>query len=82
MGWRYSDRKMPLDISDQAVVTEDMAMLNAELSSLDSAGWNTKKYLDSATFIRLRCQFSVFKERLLEQSLAGEKDSDVVRNIE
>lgn len=81
MGWRYSDRKMPLDISDQAVVTEDVAVLNTELSKLDSAGWNTEKYLNSATFIRMRCQFAVFKERFLEQSLAGEKDSDVVRNI-
>ena len=82
MGWRYSDRKMPLDISDEAVVTDDVGMLNAELSKLDSAGWNTEKHLNSATFIRLRCQFAVFKERLLEQSLAGEKDSDVVRNIQ
>ena len=82
MGWRYSDRKMLLDISDQTVVSEDGAMLNTELSKLDSAGWNTEKHLNPATFIRLRCQLAVFKERLLEQSLAGEKDSDVVRNIE
>lgn len=82
MAWRYSDRKMLLDISDQAVASEDGAILQAELSKLDSAGWNTEGSLHPATFIRLCCQLAVFKERLLEQSLAGEKDSDVVRNIE
>jgi hypothetical protein len=82
VGWRYSDRKMLLDLSDQAITSEDGALLSAELSKLDSAGWNTEGSLNPATFIRLRCQLGVFKERLLEQSLAGEKDSDVVRNIE
>ncbi|CAN9411494.1 unnamed protein product [Alternaria alternata] len=82
MGWRYSDRKMLLDISDQAVTSEDPDVLNAELSKLDSAGWNTEGHLHPATFGRMRCQLAVFKERLLEQTLAGEKDSDVVQNVE
>jgi hypothetical protein len=82
MGWRYSDRKMLLDISDQAVTSEDAEVLKAELSKLDSAGWNTEGHLHPATFGRMRCQLAVFKERLLEQSLAGEKDSDAVRNGE
>ncbi|KAH7560034.1 hypothetical protein BM1_03668 [Bipolaris maydis] len=82
MGWRYSDRKMLLDISDQAIISEDANVLSAELSKLDGAGWNTEGFLNPATFVRLSCQLSVFKERLLEQSLAGEKDSEVVRNIE
>lgn len=84
VGWRYSDRKMMLDISDEAVASEaeDASLLNFELSKLDSAGWNTEGYLHPATFNRVRCQLAVFKERFLEQSLAGEKDSDVVRNIE
>jgi hypothetical protein len=82
MGWRYSDRKMLLDISDEAIVSEDAKVLNADLERLDSAGWNMDGKLRPASFSRLRCQLAVFKERLLEQSLAGEKDSDVVRNIE
>ncbi|KNG49180.1 fungal specific transcription [Stemphylium lycopersici] len=82
MAWRYSDRKMLLDISDQAVVSEDATILNQELAKLDSAGWNTDKSLHAATLSRVWCQLAVFKERLLEQSLAGEKDSDVVRNVE
>ncbi|KAI1672513.1 hypothetical protein L13192_03372 [Pyrenophora tritici-repentis] len=84
VGWRYSDRKMMLDISDEAVASEaeDATLLDAELSKLDSAGWNTEGCLHPATFNRVRCQLAVFKERFLEQSLAGEKDSDVVRNVE
>ena len=84
VGWRYSDRKMMLDISDEAVASEaeDTTLLNYELSKLDKAGWNTEGCLHPATFSRVRCQLAVFKERFLEQSLAGEKDSDVVRNVE
>jgi hypothetical protein len=82
MGWRYSDRKMLLDISDNAVVTEDADVLNAELSKLDSEGWNTEGHLHPASFGRMKCQLAVFKERLLEQSLAGEKDGEVVLNVE
>lgn len=82
MGWRYSDRKQLLDISDQAVASDDSALLNEELSTLDGAGWNTRGRLHPASFVRLRCQYAVFKERLLEQSLAGEKDSDVIKNLQ
>ncbi|KAI4935309.1 uncharacterized protein J4E92_002597 [Alternaria infectoria] len=82
MGWRYSDRKMLLDISDRAMASDDTEVLNAELSKLDSDGWNTECHLHPTTFGRMRCQLAVFKERLLEQSLAGEKDSEVVRNVE
>jgi hypothetical protein len=64
------------------MVSEDAKVLNADLERLDSAGWNMDGKLRPASFSRLRCQLAVFKERLLEQSLAGEKDSDVVRNIE
>lgn len=82
MGWRYSDRKQLLDISDRAITSDDPSLLNEELSLLDSAGWNTRGDLHPASFIRLRCQYALFKERLLEQSLAGEKDSDVVSNLQ
>jgi hypothetical protein len=82
MGWRYSDRKMLLDISDQAIVSKDAEVLTAELERLDASGWNMDEKLHPGSFSRLRCQLAVFKERLLEQSLAGEKDNHVVRNIE
>ncbi|KAF1838317.1 hypothetical protein BDW02DRAFT_565142 [Decorospora gaudefroyi] len=82
LGWRYSDRKMPLDISDSVITSEDSELLTSELSKLDSAGWNMQGSIHPASFARLQCQLAVFKERLLEQSLAGEKDDEVVRNIE
>jgi hypothetical protein len=69
MGWRYSDRKMLLDISDEATVSENAEVLNAELEKLDTAGWNIEGKLHPASFGRLRCQLAVFKERLLEQSV-------------
>jgi hypothetical protein len=70
MGWRYSDRKMLLDISDEATVSEDPEVLNAELDKLDTAGWNTEGKIHPASFGRLRCQLAVFKERFLEQSVS------------
>jgi hypothetical protein len=82
MFWRYSDRRMPLDISDDALCSDDPEVLNEAISRLDSAGWNTDGKIYSASIIRVRCQQAVCKERLLEQSLAGEKDSDVVGNLQ
>lgn len=82
MGWRYSDRRQLLDLSDETITSDDPAVVNEEISKLDNAGWNKEGKIYPASFIRLRCQHAVFKERLLEQSLAGEKDSDVVQNLQ
>jgi hypothetical protein len=82
MAWRYSDRRQVLDISEAAITTDDPAILNEAISRLDSAGWSTEGKVQPSSFIRLRGQFAVFKERLLEQSLAGEKDGDVVHNLQ
>ncbi|KAF2854829.1 hypothetical protein T440DRAFT_475911 [Plenodomus tracheiphilus IPT5] len=82
MGWRYSDRRQQLDVSDEAIASDDPNLLNQQLSRLDSAGWNMDGTIHPASYIRVRCQIAVFKERLLEQSLAGVKDSDVIRNIQ
>ena len=82
MGWRYSDRRQQLDISDEAIVSDDPKSLDEHLSRVDSAGWNLDGMIYPASYNRLRCQLAVFKERLLEQSLAGEKDSSVVHNIQ
>jgi len=82
MAWRYSDRRQPLDISDDALVSDNPEILDQAIARLDSAGWNTDGKMYPASFVRLRCQHAVYKERLLEQSLAGEKDSDVVRNLQ
>ncbi|PSN60516.1 hypothetical protein BS50DRAFT_579053 [Corynespora cassiicola Philippines] len=82
MAWRYSDRKQPLDIDDNIIATDDPEILNAALARLDNHGWNTEGKIWSASFIRLRCQLSVYKEQFLEQSLAGEKDGSVVQNLQ
>ncbi|KAH9860760.1 hypothetical protein J1614_012092 [Plenodomus biglobosus] len=82
MGWRYSDRRQQLDVSDEAIASDDPNLLNEQLARLDSAGWNIDGITHPASYIRVRCQLAVFKERLLEQSLAGVKDSDVIRNIQ
>jgi hypothetical protein len=82
MAWRYSDRRQLLDISEEALTSDDPIVLQQAISRLDSAGWSTEGKVQPASYMRLRCQFAVFKERLLEQSLAGDKDSDVVQNLQ
>lgn len=82
MGWRYSDRRQQLDISDDAIASDDPAFLDDELAKFDNAGWNTEGKLHPASYCRIRCQLAVYKERILEQSLAGEKDTDVVQNLQ
>lgn len=82
MAWRYSDRRQPLDISEEAITSDDPEILNQAMSKLDSTGWSTEAKIYPASCIRLRCQHAVYKERLLEQSLAGEKDSDVIHNLQ
>jgi hypothetical protein len=82
MFWRYSDRRMPLDISDDVLCSDNPEVLNEAISRLDSAGWNTDGKIYPVSIVRVRCQQAVCKERLLEQSLAGEKDSDAVGNLQ
>jgi hypothetical protein len=82
MAWRYSDRRQPIDISDEVVTSDDLQVLNNAISRLDSAGWGTEGKVNPASCIRLRGQHGIYKERLLEQSLAGEKDTDVVGNLQ
>ncbi len=79
--WRYSSRKQMLDLSDDVIASDDPNIPNLAISKLDGFGWNTDGHIHRASFIRLRCQHSVIKERLLEQSLAGDKDQDVVQNL-
>lgn len=76
IGWRYSDRKQLLDVSDDVIVSEDPEVINKALSRLDGNGWNTDAQIHPSTCIRLRCQHAVFKERLLEQSLSVEEGGE------
>lgn len=82
LAWRYSDRRQLLDISDEAITADDPAISNEAISKIGPNGWNIEGKIYPASYLRLRCQHAVFKERLLEQSLAGEKDSDIVGNLQ
>lgn len=79
MAWKYSNRKMPLDLDDEVVCTSNPDVLDEAISKLDNEGWNTEGKICTASWIRLRFLNCVFKERILEQSLAGEVDDDVVQ---
>ena len=80
--WRYSSQRPPLDISDKAITSDDPSVANAEISKLDSAGWNTEGRIRPTSFIRLRCQQAVITERCLEQSLSGKKDHDMIQKLQ
>jgi hypothetical protein len=82
MVWRYSDRRLLLDISDEVIFSDDAEVLNNAIMRLNSGGWNTDGKIHPASYFRLRSQHAVYKERLLEQSLAGEKDSDIIGNLQ
>ncbi|KAF2474541.1 uncharacterized protein BDR25DRAFT_109618 [Lindgomyces ingoldianus] len=82
MAWRYSDRKLPLDLDDDIIATDDTELLNNALSRLDSDGWNTEGKIWASSWIRLRFQLSMFRERVLELSLSGRTDGDVAQKLQ
>ncbi|KAF2016040.1 hypothetical protein BU24DRAFT_346994 [Aaosphaeria arxii CBS 175.79] len=82
MASMYSNRKMPLDLDDGVACSSDPEVLNTALARLDPEGWNTQGQICSASWIRLRFQNSVSKERILQLSLAGKTDGDVIQKIQ
>jgi hypothetical protein len=82
MNWRYSDRKLPLDIDDHILTSDDPEMINEALSKLDADGWGTDAQIRPTSWIRLRTQMSKEKERFLEVSLAGQDLADVASEIQ
>ncbi|KAF2266303.1 hypothetical protein CC78DRAFT_153536 [Lojkania enalia] len=81
MALRYSDRPMPLDIDDTILATSDPKVLNETISRLDNEGWNAEGKIWASSWIRLRFQLAMFKERILEHSLAGRRDGDVAEKL-
>ncbi|KAF2003421.1 hypothetical protein P154DRAFT_86277 [Amniculicola lignicola CBS 123094] len=81
MNGHYTDRKLPLDLDDNVITTSDPQVLADTLAKLDSEGWNTDGKLTSSSWPRVRFQLSKLKERMLEQSLAGEADVDIVDKL-
>ncbi|KAF2740366.1 hypothetical protein EJ04DRAFT_531021 [Polyplosphaeria fusca] len=82
MSSRYSDRPLPFDVDDNILATSDTELLSETLSRLDSDGWNTDGEIWASSFIRLRYQMSLFKERVLEQSLAAQTDDNLVEKVQ
>ena len=82
MSERYSDRKMPLDLDDNIIPTSDPDALNQALARLDENGWNIEGKFWSTSWIRLRYDMAVVKERILELSLAGKADDDAALKIQ
>ena len=82
MSSRYSDRKQPLDLDEEIIITADAELLNETLSRLDSNGWDTNGDIWAVSWTKVRGHISQFKEKFLEQSLAGKRDGDVAAKLQ
>jgi hypothetical protein len=82
MSSRYSDRKQPLDLDEEIITTADSKLLSEALSRLDSNGWDTNGDIWAVSWIKVRGHISQFKEKFLEQSLAGKRDGDVAAKLQ
>ncbi|KAJ5493344.1 hypothetical protein N7539_002090 [Penicillium diatomitis] len=65
---RYSDCSMPLDLPDDAFVS-DQAQLKYGSSDLDPDNWNVRGVYRRASWLRVRFIVSTFREEILEVSL-------------
>jgi hypothetical protein len=81
MACRYSDRRLPLDLGN-TTAWSDPDTVKAALEKLDEHGWNAEGNIWPTSWLRLRYQNSVVKERVIEQSLAGVADPDVTEKLQ
>lgn len=79
---RYSDRPLPLDLDDEAVTSDDIAVVDDAISKLDASGWAVNGRISPASWVRLQTLLSRVKERFLEASLTARKDVFVIEEIE
>ncbi|KAJ6178597.1 hypothetical protein N7519_009058 [Penicillium mononematosum] len=66
--WRYADCRMPLDISDEALAT-DNKVLNYSHDYIDENGWSRHGVVQRSSWIRVRFIISTFRDEILEVSL-------------
>ncbi|KAJ5210528.1 Transcription factor, partial [Penicillium cf. griseofulvum] len=66
--WRYADCRMPLDISDEALATDNTA-LGYSHDSVDENGWNLQGVVQRSSWIRVRFIITTFRDEILEVSL-------------
>lgn len=79
---RYSDRPLPLDIDDEVITSDDLAVVGDAISKLDANGWAVDGQIRPASWIRLQTLLSRVKERFLEASLTARNDVFVIEDIE
>lgn len=65
--WRYSDSKLPLDISDEALVDVKSSPETMQ-DTFDAGGWNTSGVYQRSSWIRLRFLISILREEIMELS--------------
>ncbi|KAL2823363.1 hypothetical protein BDW59DRAFT_180669 [Aspergillus cavernicola] len=82
ISWRYCDGKLPLDISEDALVADEQGLERA-VGELDSEGWNTRGVFQRSSWCRLRYLISRFREEVLELSLRplGPETIEKLRDI-
>lgn len=66
--WRYADCRMPLDISDEALAT-DNTVSNYSHDYIDENGWSRNGVVQRSSWIRVRFIISTFRDEILEVSL-------------
>ncbi|KAJ5766641.1 uncharacterized protein N7511_004257 [Penicillium nucicola] len=66
--WRYADCRMPLDISDEALATDNM-VLDYSHDYIDSNGWSLHGVVQRSSWMRARFIVSTFRDEILEVSL-------------
>ncbi|OQE37393.1 hypothetical protein PENCOP_c010G04903 [Penicillium coprophilum] len=80
--WRYADCRMPLDISDEALTTDNM-ILDYSHNYLDENGWSLQGVVQRSSWIRVRFIISTFRDEILEVSLQNvtPEMEDMLKNI-
>lgn len=68
ISWRHSDSRLPLDISDEALVADPPTSILGE-GLLHDNGWSIHTTFQRSSWIRLRFIISTFREEILEVSL-------------
>lgn len=59
----YSSTRLPLDLSDDALLSSDLPSATAQL---DSRGWNKDNQIYSTTILRSRTSFARIRHEVLE----------------
>ena len=65
---RYSDCKMPLDLTDEELLIEDPLQLATLLRNLTSEGWCAEHRYSNSSWARLRFSLAMSREEVLEYS--------------